>query len=151
MPTPRSVSDFSLAPRSVIDYSLARRAVLADLLAGRTSAADVCDAHPYLLRAARFHGTATDVDCPVCRRERLTEVRYGYGDELRAGAGHARSVADLARLDAECSEFAVYVVEVCRGCGWNQLVRSYLLGSAPEPARGRRRSTASAGTAGTHR
>ena len=151
MPTPRSVSDFSLAPRSVIDYSLARRAVLADLFAGRTTTTDVCDAHPYLLRAARFHGTATEVTCPVCRREPLSEVRYGYGDELRDGAGHARSVADLARLDAECSEFAVYVVEVCRACGWNQLVRSYLLGSAAEPAaRGRRRASA-AGSGGTRR
>ena len=26
------------------------------------------------------------------------------------------------------SEFQVYVVEVCRGCGWNHLVEQYLLG-----------------------
>ena len=25
-------------------------------------------------------------------------------------------------------EFQVYVVEVCRGCGWNHLIEQYLLG-----------------------
>jgi hypothetical protein len=25
-------------------------------------------------------------------------------------------------------EFQVYVVEVCRGCGWNHLVEQFLLG-----------------------
>jgi hypothetical protein len=26
------------------------------------------------------------------------------------------------------AEFQVFVVEVCRGCGWNHLVEQYLLG-----------------------
>jgi hypothetical protein len=26
-------------------------------------------------------------------------------------------------------EFTVYVVEVCRTCGWNHLVQSYVLGT----------------------
>ena len=28
----------------------------------------------------------------------------------------------------EHGEFRVYVVEVCRGCGWNHLALSYVLG-----------------------
>jgi hypothetical protein len=35
-----------------VDYGLARRATLASVRSGRTTIADVCDAHPYLLRAA---------------------------------------------------------------------------------------------------
>src|ERR1700730_7272409 len=53
--------------RSVVDYGLARRATLAAVLSGRTTVTDVCDAHPYLLRAAKFHGEPTDVTCPICR------------------------------------------------------------------------------------
>ena len=46
--------------RQVIDYALARRATLVELARGRLSAADACDAHPDLLRAARYHGEPTD-------------------------------------------------------------------------------------------
>ena len=72
-----------MAPRrSVVDYALARRATLASVFAGHTTVADVCDAHPYLLRAAKFHGEATQTGCPICRRVKLTHVTYVYGDEL---------------------------------------------------------------------
>ena len=50
-----------------MDYSLQRRAVLADVYAGRTGLFEVCDASPYLSRAAKYHGEVTDVACPVCR------------------------------------------------------------------------------------
>src|SRR3712207_1588609 len=56
--------------RSVVDYSLQRRAVLADVYAGRTGLFEVCDASPYLTRAAKYHGEATDVVCPVRSEER---------------------------------------------------------------------------------
>src|SRR5260370_6280591 len=68
--------------RSVVDYGLARRATLASVFAGRTTVTDVCDAHPYLLRAAKFHGEPTDRACPSCRKAKLTHVTYVYGDEL---------------------------------------------------------------------
>jgi hypothetical protein len=127
--------------RSVIDYSLARRAMLADLFAGRASTVDVCDAHPYLLRAAKYHGEPTETSCPVCRKERLTHVTYVYGDELREFSGRIRATAELAAMDCQHTEFTVYVVEVCRGCSWNHLTTSYVLGSARErPRRARRRA-----------
>ena len=44
----------------MVDYGLARRATLASVRSGRTTVADVCDAHPYLLRAAKFHGEPTE-------------------------------------------------------------------------------------------
>src|SRR5579864_8716189 len=72
-----------MAPRRcVVDYALARRATLASVLAGHTTVADVCDAHPYLLRAAKYHGETTDVRCPICRKTKVTHVTYVYGDEL---------------------------------------------------------------------
>jgi hypothetical protein len=118
-----------VATRSVIDYALARRATLADLFAGRVSTIEVCDAHPYLLRAAKYHGQTTERPCPVCRRERLTDVTYVYGDELREASGRARAVRDLAALSARHTELNVYVVEVCRGCSWNHLMTSFVVGS----------------------
>lgn len=112
----------------MVDYSLQRRSVLADLRANRGTAMDVCDAHPYLVQAARFHGEPTEDDCPVCRKEQLTHVHYVYGDELRTGSGQAKSVAELHRMSMDHREFTVYVVEVCRSCRWNHLALSYVLG-----------------------
>lgn len=114
--------------RQVVDYSLRRRALLRDLFAGRVGTYEVCDASPYLKSAARFHGEPTDVRCPVCRRENLTLVHYIYGDELKQSAGQARTRAELPVLAMTLREFQVYVVEVCRGCGWNHLVEQFLLG-----------------------
>lgn len=114
--------------RQVVDFSLRRRALLRDLYAGRVSVHEVCDASPYLKSAARYHGEQTEDRCPVCRRENVTYVHYIYGDELRQSAGQARPVAELSLLATTVSEFHVYVVEVCRGCGWNHLVEQYLLG-----------------------
>jgi len=80
------------------------------------------------MSAARFHGDPTDERCPICRRENLTHVNYIYGDELKTSAGQARSRAELPMLESTWREFQVYVVEVCRGCGWNHLVEQFVLG-----------------------
>src|SRR3954449_1068837 len=132
--------------RSVVDYSLQRRAVLAGVYAGRTGLFEVCDASPYLSRAAKYHGQTTDVACPVCRKERLTLVNYVYGDHLGPTAGQAKTEAELARMDAVQEEFSVYTVEVCRSCGWNHLDASYVLGTEPAPGRQPRRSRRRAAT-----
>ena len=114
--------------RSLIDYSLARRAVLAALFGGRATATDVCDAHPYLLRAAKFHGEPTSEQCPVCRKEPLTHVTYTYGDALGQYSGRIKATRELAQMEYEVSEFTVYVVEVSQSCGWNHLRQSFVLG-----------------------
>jgi hypothetical protein len=116
--------------RQVVDYALRRRALLREVYAGRVGTYEVCDASPYLKSAAKFHGEPTDIRCPVCRREHLIQVHYIYGDELKQSAGQARRKAELSVLAMTFSEFQVYVVEVCRGCGWNHLVEQYLLGRA---------------------
>ena len=128
--------------RSVVEYGLARRATLASVYSGRATVTDVCDAHPYLLRAAKFHGEPTEDRCPICKKTRLTHVTYVYGDELGQYEGRVKQSRELAEMAAEYGEFRVYVVEVCQGCGWNHLVCSYVLGTG-EPAvrRGRRART----------
>ena len=101
--------------------------------------ADACDAHPYLLRAAKYHGEATDVRCPICRKTNVTHVTYVYGDELGQYAGRVKRTPELTDMAAEYGEFRVYVVEVCQSCGWNHLATSYVLGTGEPPAgRGRR-------------
>ena len=50
--------------RSVVDYALARRAALASVRSGHTTVSDACDAHPYLLRAAKYHGEPTEEPLP---------------------------------------------------------------------------------------
>ncbi|MEP7056135.1 MAG: DUF5318 family protein [Actinomycetota bacterium] len=136
--------------RSVIDYSLARRATLLGLYSGRLSALDVCDAHPYLLRAAKYHGEATAAGCPVCKRDPLTHVNYVYGDELKDAAGQVRSTAELPRMALEYADLTVYVVEVCRSCGWNHLTTSYQIGTnGLRQRRVRRPATGNAAAAST--
>lgn len=124
MDTPRAGS----GSREVIDYGLARRATLEALVRGRTSTGDVCDAHPYLLRAATHHGEPTERPCPVCRRGQLVHVTYVYGDELGQYSGRVKATAEVAAMAAEYGELRVYVVEVCPRCGWNHLHLSYLVG-----------------------
>jgi hypothetical protein len=129
--------------RLVVEYGLARRATLASVRAGRTTLADVCDAHPYLLRAAKHHGEATDVGCPICRKQNVTHVTYVYGDELGQYAGRVKRTPELNEMAAEYGEFQAYVVEVCQSCGWNHLATSYVLGTGEPPARRGRRAGSS--------
>src|SRR6266536_1079044 len=128
----RTLADMT-SRRSVVDYGLARRATLASVRSGRTTIADVCDAHPYLLRAAKFHGEPTEDRCPICRKAKLTHLTYVYGDELGQYEGRVKQARELAEMAAEYGEFRVYVVEVCQSCGWNHLASSYVLGTG-EPA-----------------
>ena len=117
-----------VSPRSVVDYGLQRRATLQSLFTGGATTTDVCDADPYLLRAAKFHGVPTTRSCPVCRRSELVELSYTFGDELGQYSGRIKSAAELALMAAEHGEFRVYVVEVCQRCEWNHLTCSYVLG-----------------------
>ena len=112
----------------VVDYGLARRATLADLFSGGLTVDDACDAHPYLLRAAKYHGEPTEKPCPVCEKECLTHVTYVYGEQLGRYAGRVKATPELLEMAHEFGEFRAYVVEVCQGCAWNHLTLSYVLG-----------------------
>ncbi|MFI6395250.1 DUF5318 family protein [Nonomuraea sp. NPDC050547] len=130
-----SVKSRSLArmwsQRRVVDYGLAKRAVVRSVRSGRTVPRDVCDAQPYLLRAARHFGEPTERTCPVCERENVTNVTYVYGDSLGRHAGQAKATSELVDMAHDYDEFRVYVVEVCQGCSWNHLAVSYVLGNGP--------------------
>jgi hypothetical protein len=135
--------------RQVVDYALRRRSLLAEVYSGRTGVSDVCDANPYLLRAAEYHGKTSQVTCPICRKERLTLVSWVFGEHLGPVSGSARTAEELVLLATRYDEFAVHVVEVCRTCSWNHLVKSYVLGAvrpAPPP-RGTRTARNGARTA----
>src|SRR6185437_2062975 len=113
-----------------VSYALARRATLAGVARGQISTAEVCDAHPDLLRAARYYGEPTEVRCPICRKDRLTGVTYAYGDELQHASGRARPARTLPALAARFAQIRIYEVEVCRSCGWNHLTSTFLIGTA---------------------
>ena len=69
LPEAEDVAD-PARPRAVVDHGLTRRAVLEGIRGGDALAReDHCDADPYLLRAARHHGEATERPCPICRAE----------------------------------------------------------------------------------
>ena len=137
--------------RQVVDYALRRRSLLAEVYSGRTGVSEVCDANPYLLRAAKFHGKSSSVICPICRKEQLTLVSWVFGDQLGAASGSARSAEELVLLATRFDDFSVHVVEVCRTCSWNHLVKSYKLGALPPPegSPGPRRSQTARGRART--
>jgi hypothetical protein len=126
----------------MVDYALQRRALLAEVHAGRIGLAEVCDATPYLLRAAKFHGEPSSVTCPLCRKESLTLVSWVYGDALKHAANSARTTDELSRMATLYEEFSVFVVEVCRTCSWNHLVQSYVLGTGGIDRRRSRRTAA---------
>jgi hypothetical protein len=111
--------------RSFIDYSLDKRATLMALFRG---VVDACDADPYLMRAAKWHGDKVNRNCPVCKKEELVELRYTFGEQLGQFSGRIKSPKELVEMEHEFGEFTVYIVEVCRNCSWNHLCASYMLG-----------------------
>ncbi len=115
-------------PRSVVDHALQRRAALQRLFGGRGLDSDLCDADPYLLKAARFHGEPAGQGCPACRDEGLVTVTYVYGDELGPYSGRIRKAEELPSMSFSFGAFSVYVVEVCQRCHWNFLLTTYVLG-----------------------
>ena len=135
---PESVDDPE-APRDVVSFALARRSALERMRRGGAFNSDYCDADPGLLRAAKYHGEATDRGCPVCRRPELVEVTWVYGAQLGPLSGSARAQAQLPGMAHEHGRFKVYVVEVCRQCSWNHLVISFILGDGRPRTLGRSR------------
>jgi hypothetical protein len=120
--------------RAEVDHALKRRAVLASFHAGRVSAMEVCDASPYLRSAAKRLGVTTDRTCPVCRKQPLDEVLWVYGEAIGDADGTARTLPQVNALAKERPDFAVYEIEVCLGCSWNHLMRTWRTGTPGTPA-----------------
>jgi hypothetical protein len=114
---------------------------LAALFQGGLFDTDVCDADPYLLRAAQHHGEPSDDTCPLCRRDLLTLLTYVFGDELGEYSGRIRRTRQLGAMAESYCAFTVHVVEVCQRCHWNHLRLSYVLGDGEPRAVPRRRRT----------
>jgi hypothetical protein len=131
---PLGVRGASSSTPGEIDYRLARRRVLAEFRKGRLARHEVCDAHPELVRAARNVGQQTDQRCPVCEEADLVHVSYVFGPGLPAQGRCVTTRAELDRLRGS-ADLACYVVEVCPGCSWNHLSRTFVVG----PGRARRR------------
>jgi hypothetical protein len=127
-----------------VDYSLARKAVLVAYHAGRVSRLDICDAHPDLLRAARYCGEQTPETCPVCERGAVVLVSYVFSDEFsKQENGQVWDRANLAPL-LKFREARLYTVEVCADCSWNHVRSQVVVGhgrARGASKRGRRAST----------
>jgi len=116
--------------RESVDYALQRRRSLATLH-GRVrtlTATDLCDADPWLIRAALHHGQLSQTRCPVADCGRLVHLRYVFGDQLGQYSGRIKSQPELDEMENQFGEFKVCVVEVCTDCGWNHMIESYVLG-----------------------
>ena len=117
------------APAGVVDFRLTRNAVVKEYKRGRLSRLDVCDAHPELLRNAQHCSGPASEECPICEEPgALVLVTYVFGGRLPASGRCVLSAQELARLDQGPRELAAYVVEVCRSCNWNHLLRTFPLG-----------------------
>jgi len=94
----------------------------------------ICDADPYLVRAAKYHGEKTERKCPICQKADLVHVAYVFGDDLGYQSGRVKSAQELTEMAFEYGHFQVYVIEVCGRCEWNHLYLSYALGDGkPRP------------------
>ncbi len=113
----------------VVDYTLAKRALLREFHQGLLSRLEICDAHPELLRAARYLGTQAPHPCPVCDASELRLLAYVYGDGMNRDNGRAFEVGEALSMAAGRGA-ACYVVEVCTGCSWNHLSEAFAARSA---------------------
>lgn len=119
-----------------VDYRLARASTIADYRHGILARTDVCDAHPELVRAGREVGHPVATECPVCAQGQVVHVTYVFGPRLPA---HGRCITlrgELARLGRRPGRHVAYVVEVCRECSWNHLVRRFSLENSDESQAG---------------
>lgn len=110
-----------------VDYRLARQALISEYRKGRLARQDICDAHPELRRAAREVGEPSERLCPICEESNLVLVSYVFGPRLPAHGRCVTSKTELRSFVKRSGEFACYVVEVCPGCSWNHLARSFVL------------------------
>jgi len=115
-------------PPGQIDYRLVRKRTIDEFHRGRLSRLDVCDAHPELLRAARNVGENRSEPCPICQETPAVLVSYAFGPRLPAHGRCITTRKELARLGRGNGPVICYVVEVCPGCSWNHLVRSFPVG-----------------------
>ena len=109
----------------VVDYTLAKRALLREFRQGLLSRLDICDAHPELIRAARYLGCDATRPCPVCKGSELRLLAYVYADGMKRDNGRAFDVREAIALAAAERGSACYVVEVCTDCSWNHLAEAF--------------------------
>jgi uncharacterized protein DUF5318 len=114
----------------VVDYTLAKRALLREWRRGVLSRLEICDAHPELLRAARYLGAEARRPCPVCSQHELRLLAYVYADGLRRNNGRAFEVEEGLALASQQRGGACYIVEVCTYCNWNHLAEAFMARSA---------------------
>lgn len=111
-----------------IDYRLVRRRTVDEYRRGRLGRRDICDAHPELLRAARSVGRYSQQECPICEETPLVLVSYAFGAGLPPSGRVVDTSRQLAQLARRRHESTCYVVEVCPGCSWNHLLRTFPVG-----------------------
>jgi hypothetical protein len=114
----------------IVDYSLARKATLSELQSGHLSRFDVCDAHPDLIRAARFCGEEVG-PCPVCETGHVVLVKYVFSDSLSKRENGSLWTNDSIEPLLKLGDARVYTVEVCPECSWNYLRSQLMLGGGP--------------------
>jgi uncharacterized protein DUF5318 len=129
-PRKRPASSRRRALLGVVDYTLAKRALLREFRSGALSRFEICDAHPELLRAARYVGEPSSRKCPVCDRDELRLLAYVYGDDLAGNNGRVWQLDKALTLAADHRGARCYVVEVCTGCSWNHLREVFVARSA---------------------
>jgi Family of unknown function (DUF5318) len=113
-----------------VDYTLAKRALLREFHGGLLSRLEICDAHPELMRAAKYVGEPTTRPCPVCSSEGLRLLAYVYADDLKSDNGRVWELREALAVTASHRGGSCYVVEVCTRCSWNHLYRSFRARSA---------------------
>ena len=114
----------------VIDYTLAKRALLRDWHRGLLSRLEICDAHPELMRAARYLGAEAARPCPVCHDWDLRLLAYVFGDKMKTDNGRAFEIEEGLSRAASNSGAACYVIEVCTNCSWNHVCEAFMARSA---------------------
>ena len=124
IPVVRGVLALGTRPLGSVDYTLAKRALLREFRTGLLSRLEVCDAHPELLRAARYLGTRASRPCPMCEKEELRLLAYVYGEGMARDNGRAFDLQEGLTVAVERKGIC-YVVEVCTGCSWNHLSEAF--------------------------
>ena len=77
------------------------------------------------------HDATTESSDP---NEPLVLVTYVFGPRLPPHGRCISQAGELAKLNKRSEALTAYVVEVCKGCSWHHLTRTFTLGRAVKRA-----------------
>lgn len=121
--SPAEFHGLSELDASTIEHGLMRKFAIREFKRGRAAKEEICDANSELLRVAENLGEPSSYPCPICTTEALVNLTFAFAQKLPRSGLCVSSKREVTTLREVHEDIAFYLVEVCRHCRWNYLLK----------------------------